>query len=240
MKKSANKILLILTLGLLIIADSVGKSTAFVDSEETSELIDGVSAANWTIFSPSLAEDMESVDFKSVRKFSEEYGTDERLILALMKQESQFDENAVSYRGARGLMQIMPVTNLELVEELDLPKSSLPRENIQAGIYYFSKLYRLFKTGTKGDRIRLALAAYNAGPSRIYDAQDLAAYLGENPNEWRSIRNVLPLLSKRYYSLHGAVWSASRPPAGYFGSWRETSSYVDAVMKTYKGYRSGK
>ena len=240
MKKSANKILLILSLGLLIIADSVGKSTAFSVFTDPTELIDGVGTVNGTQESISLTEDMESVDFKSVRKFSEEYGTDERLILAIMKQESQFDENAVSYRGARGLMQIMPVTNMELVEELDLPKVSRPRENIQAGIYYFSKLYRLFKTGTKGDRIRLALAAYNAGPSRIYDAQELAAYLGENPNEWRSIRNVLPLLSKRYYSLHQAVWNESKPPAGYFGSWRETSVYVDAIMKTYKEYRSGK
>jgi membrane-bound lytic murein transglycosylase F len=156
-----------------------------------------------------------------------------------MKQESQFDENAVSYRGARGLMQIMPVTNNEMVEELELRGSSHPRENIQAGIYYFSKLYRQFKAGTYGDRIRLALAAYNAGPSRIYDAQELASYLGENPSDWRSIRHVLPLLSKRYYSLHQAVWNDSRPPAGYFGSWRETSQYVDAIVKTYKGYLSG-
>ena len=239
MKKSAYKILLILSLGLLIIADSVGKSTAFLVSAEPADIIDGVSTSFGANTSASLAEDMESVDFKSVRKFSQEYGIDERLVLAIIKQESQFDENAVSYRGARGLMQIMPVTNMELVEELDLPKSSHPRENIHAGIYYFSKLYSLFKTGTKGDRIRLALAAYNAGPSRIYDAQDLAAYLGENPNEWRSIRNVLPLLSKRYYSLHQAVWDETKPPAGYFGSWRETSAYVDAIMKTYKGYRTG-
>ena len=236
MKKSVHKILLILSLGLLIIADSVGKSTAFLAS---TDLIDEASTANGVAKSACFTEDLESVDFKSVRKFSKEYGTDERLILAIMKQESQFDENAVSYRGARGLMQIMPITNMELVEELDILRPSHPRANIQAGIYYFSKLYRLFKTGTKEDRIRLALAAYNAGPSRIYDAQELAAYLGENPNEWQSVRNVLPLLSKRYYSLHQAVWNESRPPAGYFASWRETSFYVDAIINTYKGYRSG-
>ena len=185
-----------------------------------------------------LADEVRSVNQVIIRKYSEEYGIDYRLILAMMKQESQFDENAVSERGAIGLMQIMPVTHMELNEELDLEGSYLPEENVRVGIYYFSKLVRLFKTETRENGMRLALAAYNAGPSRVYDAQDLAAYLGENPIEWTSIRHVLPLLSKRYYSLHHAVWTESRPPAGYFGSWKETTNYVDNIMKTYHQYLS--
>ncbi len=105
----------------------------------------------------------------------------------------------------------MPVTNSEISEELDMKESYLPDENLKAGIYYFSKLYELFKGETEEDRLSLALAAYNAGPSRIYDAQELAAYLGENPSRWSSIQTMLPLLSKRYYSLHQSVWKITGP-----------------------------
>ncbi len=234
MKKSILKILLILCGALLIIGDSVGKSTFITPPE--SEGIRDESANIGESSELRLSDEVPSVDHKLVKKYADEYGTDYRLILAIMKQESQFDENAVSYRGARGLMQLMPVTNLELNEELELGEATRPRENIQAGIYYFTKLYSLFKAETEENRIRMALGAYNAGPSRIYDAQELAAYLGENPNDWRSIRTVLPLLSRRYYSLHQAVWNDNRPPAGYFGSWKETTYYVDAIMKTYHRY----
>lgn len=237
MKISTIKILLVVCSALLILADSVGKSTTLSPKGEERDIPD-LSITVDASSSIMLADEVQLVDHEIVRKYAEEYGTDYRLMLALIKQESQFDENAISERGARGLMQIMPVTNLELNAELDLEESVLPRENIQAGIYYFSKLYRLFKAETEEDRMRLALAAYNAGPSRIYDAQELAAYLGENPVEWSSIQHVLPLLSRRYYTLHTSVWNDSRPPAGYFGSWKETTVYVDAVMRTYHRYLS--
>ena len=121
------------------------------------------------------------IDVDIVREYAEEFHIDYRLVLAMIKQESQFDRNAESERGAKGLMQIMPVTNSQISEELNVEESYLPEENLRAGIYYFSKLYELFKGETEEDRCSLTLAAYNAGPSRIYDAQKLAAYLGENP-----------------------------------------------------------
>lgn len=157
---------------------------------------------------------------------------DSKLILAIIKQESQFNENAVSERGAQGLMQLMPQTQFELSgDSLD---SFHPEKNIKMGISYFSKLYKLFENAPEEDRICLALAAYNAGPSRIYDAQDLAAYLGEDPLSWRSIQNALPLLSKRYYTLHQPVWDGGKPRNGYFGSWRQTILYVQNVLKFHK------
>ncbi len=176
-------------------------------------------------------------ELRQVKISANNYGLDYRLILALMRQESQFDRDAVSEAGASGLMQIMPVTNGEIADALEIEEPQLPRENIRAGVYYFSYLYDLFESCPVQDRIQMALAAYNAGPARIYDAQELAAYMGENPNEWVSIQNMLPLLSKRYYSLHQGVWKEGKPRAGYFGSWRQTVRYVDRVMSYYDEFQ---
>lgn len=172
-----------------------------------------------------------------VRSYSERFGIDYRLVLALIKQESRFREGDVSTRGASGLMQIMPLTSSEINERLDLGSIELPEENLHAGIYYFSSLLRLFESSAYRDRICLSLAAYNAGPSRIYDAQELAAYIGEDPNTWQGIKNTLPLLSKRYYTLHQSVWPDGRPKNGYFGGWKQTLVYVGNVIENYDNYQ---
>jgi hypothetical protein len=180
----------------------------------------------------------EKVSFEAVKHYSAMYGVDYRLILAIIKQESRFDHQALSERGAKGYMQIMPVTNSEIREELELSEPELPLENIRAGVYYFSKLYSLFPGASESDRLSLALAAYNAGPARIYDAQELAAYIGEDAHSWSSVESILPLLSKRYYSLHETVWEAGHPPSGYFGESHQTIGYVRNVLKSYAFYRS--
>jgi len=237
-KNKLFKILMFGCFGLLTITSSVGSVTPSLFLSDGSN--EGERAENIAVSANSLLqEDLSSVNCKELKAYADDYGVDYRLVLAMIKQESQFDENAVSNRGARGLMQIMPVTNTELSDELDLQEAQLPHQNIITGIYYFSKLYDLFSGADQEDRLRLALAAYNAGPSRVYDAQELAAYLGENPSRWSSIQNTLPLLSKRYYSLHESVWGERKPHAGCFGSWRQTTGYVDAVMKTYARYSAG-
>ncbi|HUN66866.1 MAG TPA: transglycosylase SLT domain-containing protein [Bacteroidota bacterium] len=173
-----------------------------------------------------------------VKRFAQEYHIDWRLIMAMMRQESQFQSDAVSSRGARGLMQIMPVTNSELSDELNITTPDLPEQNVRAGVYYFSKLVDLFRDAAPDDRFCLALAAYNAGPGRIYDAQELAAYFNENPHSWTTIQHLLPLLSKRYYSLHQHVWKSGKPTNGYFKSSRQTTEYVAQIMNAYNSSKS--
>ncbi len=173
----------------------------------------------------------------TIRRYAERYGFDWRLILAIMKQESRFAPNAESHKGAAGLMQIMPVTQEEVARVLEVDDLSHPSNNIRGGIYYLRKLYGLFDGVEGPDRIKLTLAAYNAGLSRVYDAQELAAYLHEDPRSWRDVRDALPLLSKRYYTLHRSIWQQDRPRAGWFGNARETIAYVDAVMGYYDDYR---
>lgn len=174
-----------------------------------------------------------------VKRYSQQYGLDWRLVLAVMKVESRFSHDVESEKGAAGFMQIMPVTSDELAKVLDIEDMTHPMNNIHGGVYYLRKLYNLFEGAGEKDRIELTLAAYNAGVGRIYDAQVLAAYLHDDPRKWEAIKEALPLLSKRYYTLHRSIWDQDRPKiAGWFGNSRETVTYVDRVMESYENYKT--
>ena len=89
------------------------------------------------------------------------------LQLALARQESLFDPEAVSRSGALGLMQLMPATAKLVARRLKLPYSKArliedPRYNVRLGTAYLDDMLRTF-----GGSYPLAVAAYNAGPSRI-------------------------------------------------------------------------
>lgn len=89
------------------------------------------------------------------------HGLEPALVMAVIQTESRFLPQARSQRGAQGLMQINPVTarHLKLSRPLD------PQANLDAGASYLARLYR----ENKGD-LRLALAAYNAGPAKVAQA----------------------------------------------------------------------
>jgi len=91
---------------------------------------------------------------------------DPYLLLAIIREESAFDKEAISRAGARGLMQLLPITAKEVAQELKLPEVSwdgldVPSVNITLGARYLAKLLQEF-----GD-LALALAAYNAGPQVV-------------------------------------------------------------------------
>jgi len=173
----------------------------------------------------------------SIRSYADRYGFDWRLILAMVRQESRFTSDAQSHKGASGFMQIMPLTGEQLAKSLEMEDMSQPDDNLRAGVYYLKTLYNLFEGVEEPDRIKLTLAAYNAGIGRIYDAQELAAYLHDNPGRWQAIRDALPLLSKRFYTLHRNVWEQEKPKAGWFGNAKETIAYVEKVINHYDEYR---
>ncbi len=103
---------------------------------------------------------------KLVREAAIKYGIDPYLIWAVMREESHYRKEAVSWVGALGLMQIMPSTGKEITTALkvDFKEEDLliPQINIEFGAYYISKMLNMFS----GD-IDKALAAYNGGPGNV-------------------------------------------------------------------------
>jgi len=93
----------------------------------------------------------------SIERYSRQQGLDPDLIRAIIQVESGFEPRAVSSAGAKGLMQIMPGTQ----KELGLEDPFDPEANLKAGIRYFRKMLDRFQCP------EMALAAYNAGPSRV-------------------------------------------------------------------------
>jgi hypothetical protein len=87
-----------------------------------------------------------------------EYGVDKSLVKAVIHAESGYDPNAISSKGASGLMQLMPKT----AKSLNVANSFDHKDNIRGGVKYLKFLLDTFK----GD-VPLALAAYNAGLSRV-------------------------------------------------------------------------
>jgi len=89
------------------------------------------------------------------------------LILAVIRQESEFDQRANSYAGARGMMQLMTYTAKLVAKQAKLPYSksrlkSDPHYNIKLGSYYLAELLEEYEGSYP-----FALSAYNAGPKRV-------------------------------------------------------------------------
>lgn len=112
----------------------------------------------------------ETVDHiaASVHAASIKFQLPSEMILAVIRIESAFDVNALSNKGAVGLMQILPSTAQEIAHELrmdwrgeDLLRD--PSANIQMGAYYLTKMIGQFND------LAVALTAYNHGPGRIAD-----------------------------------------------------------------------
>jgi soluble lytic murein transglycosylase-like protein len=120
-------------------------------------------------------------------------GFDPLLVLAIIQVESEFLETAVSNMGARGLMQIQPVT-LQFIAEREgirLPLREIesdPALRVRLGIRYLRYLASRF-----GNDLDLALMAYNAGPTRVY--------LAMKARELDRFRNYVRAVRREYAGL---------------------------------------
>ena len=132
-----------------------------------------------------------------VRDVSKRYEMDPSLIATVVGVESGFNKMAVSPKGARGLMQLMPDT----ARQYGVRDVHDARENLEGGVAYLSDLARRYN----GD-MRLALAAYNAGPEAVERASGVPNY-----------RETLDYL-RRIESRYGQTLSVKAMSSGRQGS----------------------
>jgi soluble lytic murein transglycosylase len=122
-----------------------------------------------------------------IQEASETYGIKKSLIKAVIHAESGFDEDAVSDKGAQGLMQLMPKT----AEQLEVKDPYKARDNIFGGARYLSYLLERYNNE------KLALAAYNAGPENVDKYKDVPPF----PETKTFIKKVLDY--KKQYEKEG-------------------------------------
>jgi soluble lytic murein transglycosylase-like protein len=121
-----------------------------------------------------------------IQAVAESFTVDEALIRAIIHAESAYQPDALSPKGAQGLMQLMPATQaeLEVVDVFD------PLSNIEGGTRYLSQLLEQFD-----QNVELAAAAYNAGPGAV------AQYGGIPPyRETKDYVRRVKILYRRYRS----------------------------------------
>ncbi len=104
-----------------------------------------------------LAENISQYD-ELIKKASGKYNVEPALVKAIIKAESNFNHRAVSPKGAKGLMQLMPAT----ASHLQVQDSFHPENNIEGGVKYVRYLLNFFN-----GNLPLALAAYNAGENAV-------------------------------------------------------------------------
>ena len=168
---------------------------------------------------------------KIFRRIGRRHNVDWRLMSAIAYGESNFRYDAVSPRGAMGIMQVMPW----IAKSFEVEREELlnPETNIDVAARLLKSMERILRLPhkiQKRDRLAFILASYNCGASRIIDARSLAQYYEEDSLSWDVIAKYLELLDEEEYYNHEAVT---------YGKFREASItiyYVEKVLKLYDRY----
>ena len=203
-----------------------------VKQEETALLT--IKKVRRRIFSPMLdrSKGIISQYDQLFMQYSRDVRWDWRLMAAQCYQESTFDPKAVSFAGAKGLMQIMPGT----ADHLGVSRSRLyePETNIAAAAKLIAELTRAFSDIRDNyERTNFVLASYNGGSFHIRDAMALAKRDGRNPHRWGEVAPyVLKLATPQYYN----------DPLVKYGYMRgsETVDYVQKIRERHANYQGVK
>jgi len=169
----------------------------YVDEDDITHFTDAPTDKRFKIFMRDFKKDKElrtKLKYASsvnpaeyeqlIKSCSEKYGVNQSLVKAVIHAESGYDPNAVSRKGASGLMQLMP----ETAKSLKVADRFNPKDNVDGGVKYLRFLLDTFR----GD-VSLAVAAYNAGLSNV------AKYGGIPPyNETRTYVNRVLSYMKSY------------------------------------------
>jgi Transglycosylase SLT domain len=131
---------------------------------------------------PPVAAMPEGPYAKLIRDAAQKHGVDEKLIGHVIRVESNYNPRAVSRRQAQGLMQLLPQT----AAKYSVANVFDPAQNIDAGTHYLKDLLTRFR-----GNLRLALAAYNAGPELVERYGGVPPY----PETQSYVRRILALVA---------------------------------------------
>lgn len=166
-----------------------------------------------------------------IKKYAATINWDWRLLTSQMYKESKFDPNTKSWRGARGLMQLMPKTALSYgVQPKELNN---PEKNIIAGTKHIAMLEKHWEEelidGT--ELIKFTLGSYNVGQGHVEDAIRLAKKYDLNPSIWDD--NVAQML------LNKSIPKYYKDPVVKFGYCRgkEPVNYVKSILDNFELYK---
>jgi soluble lytic murein transglycosylase-like protein len=149
---------------------------------------------------------------REIKAAAERYGISERLVSAVIRVESGFNSRAVSRKGARGLMQLMPAT----AAELGVQNTFDPAQNIEGGVRHLRGLIDRF-----GNNVPLALAAYNAGERAVLSFGGIPPYPETQDYVTRVLRLFdgemgvsFPGATYRVIEADGTIVYTNIPPRG--------------------------
>lgn len=163
------------------------------------------------------------------KKYAKEIGWDWRLLASLAYTESNFDTTAVSWAGARGLMQLMPST----ARAMGLPdgKEQNAEESIKAAVKYIGMTAQSFSELPEEERINFVLASYNSGIGHVQDAMALAEKYGKDPHVWKdNVEKYIVLKANEEYFTDPVCKN------GYFRG-TETYNFVREITGRYEQYK---
>lgn len=155
-------------------------------------------------------------------------GWDWRLLASLVYKESRFDTTAVSYAGAVGLLQLMPVT----LRQFGVANPNDPRESLRGGVNYLRYLdgFWLERIPDNNERVRFILASYNIGHGHVQDAWRLALKYGKDSRLWSSAAFYLERKSKP------EVYRDPLVTSGY-AKGHLAVQYVADILSLYESYK---
>jgi membrane-bound lytic murein transglycosylase F len=164
------------------------------------------------------------------KKYAKELGWDWKVIASLAYNESNFDTTAVSWVGAKGLMQLMPRT----AKAMGIPegKEQNAEESVKAATKYLNQLARSFsKVTDPEEKMKFVLASYNAGIGHVLDAMALAEKYGKDKYTWDNHVATYILLKSNEDYFNDPVCKN-----GYFrGS--ETFNFVKDILERAEMYK---
>ncbi len=177
----------------------------------------------------SLGGNRISVYDEIIKKNAQTLGWDWRLLAALVYKESRFDTTAISYAGAQGLLQLMPVT----VERFGVTNPNDPIESLQGGVKYLQYLDKFWmeRVPETNERIKFILASYNIGQGHVEDAWRLTLKYRKNTQSWQEVSNFLNLKSDPKYYRDAVVKSG-------YAKGHIAVKYVRDVLALFQSYKA--